>query len=689
MAPMTADLASIKPGTLKGVGPALEKKLARLGIHNLQDIIFHLPFRYEDRTRVTPAGAARPGESGVFEGEVVACDITYGRRRSLLAILQDGTGRIGLRFYHFSKAQHQNLKSTGRIRCYGDIRAGASGLEIYHPEYARADVAGAMEEALTPIYPATEGITQARYRALAEQVLPKLSRNSLQELLPANDSMNLVDAILYLHNPPPDADVHELMEGKHPAQQRLAFEELTAHQLSLRIVREELKKLKAPELTAPGTTYQQTIDSFGFALTKAQLRVAAEVADDMSKGQPTLRLVQGDVGSGKTVIAALAAVHAMENGLQTALMAPTELLAEQHFINLSNWLTPLGIKTAWLSGRVTGKRRAEELVRIAAGDASVVIGTHALFQKDVEFSNLGLAIIDEQHRFGVHQRLALRDKGAAGVEAPHQLVMTATPIPRTLSMSMYADMDVSVIDELPPGRTPVQTTVISDERRDAVITRVADACAEGRQAYWVCTLIEESESLQCQAAEATQTELGDLLEGVNVGLVHGRMTPTEKTEIMNQFKSGQLNLLVATTVIEVGVDVPNASLMIIENSERLGLAQLHQLRGRVGRGTAASHCLLMYRKPLGQQAKQRLEVMRQTSDGFLIAEKDLEIRGPGELLGTRQSGEMQFRIADLMRDQQLLPAVRQTALNMMSSDRDLAEQLVKRWIRDPEKIGQV
>ena len=685
----TRDLSSIRVSSLKGVGPALEEKLHKLGIRNIQDILFHLPFRYEDRTRVLPVGAARAGESAVFEGEIIACDVTYGRRRSLLAYLQDTTGRIGLRFYHFSRAQQQNLKQAGTIRCYGDVRAGASGLEIYHPEYIRVDAAAAMEETLTPVYPATEGISQIRFRSLVEQAIALLRTDNLAELLASNSTMTLAQAIRFLHNPPPDADIDQLMAGNHPAQQRLAFEELTAHQLSLRIVRAELQKLTAPALSRPASSYAAAGRAFGFELTRAQKRVSREVADDMAKGQPMLRLIQGDVGSGKTVVAALAAVHAQENGLQTALMAPTELLAEQHFLNLSNWLTPLGINTGWLTGRVTGKKRAEELERISRGDAAVVIGTHALFQKEVTFNRLGLVIIDEQHRFGVHQRLALREKGADDIGAPHQLVMTATPIPRTLSMSMYADMDVSIIDELPPGRTPVTTTVMSDEKRDAVITRVAESCAAGKQAYWVCTLIEESEALQCQAAEVTATELTELLPDVKIGLVHGRMTPREKTRVMNEFKEGKLGLLVATTVIEVGVDVPNASLMIIENAERLGLAQLHQLRGRVGRGSAASHCVLMYRKPLGQLSRQRLDVMRQSSDGFLIAEKDLEIRGPGELLGIRQSGEMQFRVADLLRDQDLLPRVRETALAIMRDRRDQADLLVRRWIRDPEKIGNV
>ena len=675
--------------TLKGVGPSLARKLQRLGIETLQDVLFHLPFRYEDRTRVTPVGAARAGETAVFEGNVVACDVTYGRRRSLLAYLQDDTGKIGLRFYHFSKAQHQNLKHAGTIRCFGEIRNGASGMEMYHPEYSKLSAAGAMADSLTPIYPATEGISQSRYRNLVEQVLAQIDELALEELMPIDSPYPLREAITFLHQPPPEADTTSLMEGKHPAQQRLAFEELVAHQVSLRIVRAEVQKLKSTALAPTGSHCAELITSLPFTLTAAQSKVAAEVAKDLMQPHPALRLIQGDVGSGKTVIAALAATHAFESGLQTALMAPTELLAEQHYINLSNWLNPIGINTAWLSSRVTGRKREEALERIRRGDASVMIGTHALFQKDVEFQRLGLAIIDEQHRFGVHQRLALRDKGASDDHAPHQLVMTATPIPRTLSMSVYADMDVSVIDELPPGRKPVNTTVIADDRRDLIVERVEEACRSGRQAYWVCTLIEESEALECQAAEVTATELAQLLPGIRIGLVHGRMSSTQKTQVMNQFKAGQLELLVATTVIEVGVDVPNASLMIIENSERLGLAQLHQLRGRVGRGSEASHCVLLYKKPLGSTSRERLEVMRQSNDGFFIAEKDLEIRGPGELLGVRQSGALQFRIADLMRDQSMLERVRQVSREIMTARRDDADRLVSRWIREPERIGQV
>ena len=682
------DLAQVKVSTLKGVGPVLVGKLEKLGINTVQDVLFHLPFRYEDRTRVTPIGAARPGESYVFEGKVVACDVAYGRRRSLLAYLQDHTGKIGLRFYHFSKAQHHNLKNAKSIRCFGEVRVGASGREIYHPEYTKLAADTPLEKTLTPVYPATEGISQLRYRALAKQALGLLATNKLTEVLDTDGGPRINEALRLLHSPPPDADTSLLAEGMHPAQQRLAFEELVAHQVSLRIVRDEIQKLQAAKMQPPDKSYQALLSSFGFPLTGAQKKVAAEVAADFTKNQPSWRLIQGDVGSGKTVIAALAAAHAHENGLQTALMAPTELLVEQHFINVSGWLNPLGIKTAFLSRRVTGKNRDEELARIHMGDAAVVIGTHALFQKDVEFKNLGLVIVDEQHRFGVHQRLALREKGTAGNRCPHQLVTTATPIPRTLSMSMYADMDVSVIDELPPGRTPVITTVIPDEKREAVVSRVADVCHKGRQAYWVCTLIEESEALQCQAAEVTANDLASLLPYVRIGLVHGRMTPASKITVMNDFKAAKIDLLVATTVIEVGVDVPNASLMIIENSERLGLAQLHQLRGRIGRGNIESHCVLMYKKPLGNLSRQRLDVIRKSNDGFFIAEKDLAIRGPGELLGVRQSGTLQFKIADLLRNRAMLPAVRKTSLQLMAQHRTDANLIVRRWIRDPEQVGQ-
>ncbi len=671
--------------SLRGVGPAMAEKLERVGIRSTTDLLFHLPLRYEDRTRVTPIGQAKVGQSVVLEGEVINVQVTFGRRRSLLAHLKDPSGVIGLRFYHFSRAQQANLEQAGHIRCYGEVRRGAAGMEIYHPEYSSGT--SHLEETLTPVYPTTEGLTQQRMRSLVARALDQAGKQ-LEELLPGQVP-GIVEAIHQVHRPSPDDDVEALLDGTHPAQQRLAFEELVAHHTSLRLVREEVSRLAAYPLNPPGEKTTALLAQLGFDLTDAQRRVAAEIASDMQHDLPMLRLLQGDVGSGKTVIAALAAVNAVENGLQAAIMAPTEILAEQHFINFSNWLTPLGISTSFLSGKVKGKRRQQELSLIESGSAGVVVGTHALFQQDVRFNRLGLVIIDEQHRFGVHQRLALREKGEDGNTLPHQLVMTATPIPRTLTMSLYADMDCSIIDELPPGRTPIATSVLPDARRDEIVERVRDACHGGAQAYWVCTLIEESEVIESQAAEATATLLAEALEGLSVGLVHGRMTAAQKADVMQSFKGGDIDLLVATTVIEVGVDVPNASLMIIENAERLGLAQLHQLRGRVGRGSRESYCLLLYRPPLGQTSRLRLNVMRETSDGFRIAEEDLRIRGPGEILGIRQSGSLNFRIAELVRDNHMLPAVKATSEQLLATDRPRAQKLLQRWLVSPEKLSQV
>jgi ATP-dependent DNA helicase RecG len=677
--------------SLKGVGPALAEKLKKIGVNSLQDVLFHLPSRYEDRTRITPIGAAVVGETVVLEGEIIASDIAFGRRRSLLVYLEDNSSRIALRFFHFNKAQQNSLKPGSSIRCFGEVRRGAAGLEIYHPEYSSAN-GSALPDRLTPVYPTTEGISQQRYRKIVALVLALMQKGDLLvELLTENKTihnMDINEALIFVHNPPPLADIGALLEGRHPAQQRLAFEELLAHQTSLRMAREEINQLQAPGLKDTSNDYNKLLKSIGFTLTTAQQRVAREVADDLMKSSPALRLIQGDVGSGKTVIAALSAVHAFENDYQTALMAPTEILAEQHFITLSNWLAPLGITTAWLTGKIKGKKRAEELASIASGSATVIIGTHALFQNDVEFHRLGLVVIDEQHRFGVQQRLALREKGSRGSFMPHQLVMTATPIPRTLTMSIYADMDCSVIDELPPGRTPVTTSVLQESRRPDIIKRVQSACSAGAQAYWVCTLIEESDVLQCQAAEATAEELMGELNNLRVGLIHGRMSGAQKAQTMVEFKEGEIDLLVATTVIEVGVDVPNASLMVIENTERLGLAQLHQLRGRIGRGSAKSHCLLLYHPPLSKVGRQRLNILRESNDGFLIADEDLKIRGPGELFGSRQSGSVQFRIADLVRDHHMLDDVAELSRQMLSSDRVSARAIMDRWIISPEAFSQ-
>ncbi|WP_222910301.1 ATP-dependent DNA helicase RecG [Pseudomonas sp. DNDY-54] len=690
-----SELSAVPVTAIKGVGAALAEKLAKVGLESLQDLLFHLPLRYQDRTRIVPIGALRPGQDAVIEGTVTGADVVMGRRRSLLVRLHDGSGSLSLRFYHFSQAQKEALKRGTQVRCYGEARPGASGLEIYHPEYrALTDNEPApVEQTLTPIYPTTEGLTQQRLRQLTQQALARLGPHSLPDWLPDELTRDyrlakLDEAIRYLHRPPPDADLEELAEGRHWAQHRLAFEELLTHQLSMQRLRESSRAQHAPPLPAARELPSRYLQNLGFQPTGAQQRVGAEIAYDLAQDEPMLRLVQGDVGAGKTVVAALAALQALEASYQVALMAPTEILAEQHFITFCKWLEPLGIEVAWLAGKLKGKARAASLERIAAG-CPMVVGTHALFQDEVRFSRLALVIIDEQHRFGVQQRLALRRKGVEGRLCPHQLIMTATPIPRTLAMSAYADLDTSILDELPPGRTPVNTVLVADSRRLEVIERVRSACNEGRQAYWVCTLIEESEELTCQAAETTFEDLSAALGGLNVGLIHGRMKPAEKAAVMADFKEGRLQLLVATTVIEVGVDVPNASLMIIENPERLGLAQLHQLRGRVGRGSAASHCVLLYHPPLSQIGRERLAIMRETCDGFIIAEKDLELRGPGEMLGTRQTGLLQFKVADLMRDADLLPAVRDAAQALLTRWPQHVSPLLERWLRHGQQYGQV
>lgn len=680
---------------LKGVGPALALKLEKLGLYQLQDLLFHLPLRYQDRTRVTPIGSLRPNDEVTVIGEVKLCDVVMGRRRALLCKIQDGTGTIGLRFFHFSMAQKRGLAPGTRIICFGEARPGAAGLEMVHPEYraVRDDQPVLMSETLTPVYPATEGLQQPRIRTLVAQALQLLTDQSLVELLPSGvraryQLPELGQAIRYLHQPPPDADLYQLQKGQHPAQRRLALEELLAHHLSLLKLRQQARQQGAPQLVSDDQLEQAFLATLPFQPTGAQRRVADEVAEDLAKAEPMLRLVQGDVGSGKTLVAALAVLRAVACGKQAAVMAPTEILAEQHQRNFTSWLEPLGISVGWLVGKLKGKARAREMARIESGEAQVVVGTHALFQDEVKFADLALVVIDEQHRFGVHQRLSLREKGRNGEQIPHQLIMTATPIPRTLTMSAYADLDCSVIDELPPGRTPVNTVVIADSRRDQVVDRVSRACAEGRQVYWVCTLIEESEQLQCQAAEVTAEQLKESLPDLRIGLVHGRMKPKEKGAVMDAFKAAELDLLVATTVIEVGVDVPNASVMIIENPERLGLAQLHQLRGRVGRGSVESHCVLMYQAPLSRQGRERLQVMRETTDGFVIAEKDLELRGPGEVLGTRQTGVMQFRIADLERDADLLETVRELVPEVTSVPAHV-DLMIERWLGSSAEYGGV
>jgi ATP-dependent DNA helicase RecG len=679
--------------TLPGVGPALGAKLERLGILRLQDLWFHLPREYEDRTRITPIRALQAGTRAQVEGRVEAVERGFRYRPQLrVAIGDDSQRTLMLRFFHFRGVQAQQFVPGSWLRCYGDVREGGNGLEMVHPSYQRlADhEIGLPLDRLTPVYPAVEGLGQASLLKLIGRALDRLPPDAALELLPPAmrrrfDLPSLREALLTVHRPAPGSDTQALLDGRHPAQQRLAFEELLAHQLSLRLQRIAVRRHGAPALPAPGELAARFEACLPFRLTGAQRRVHQRIRDDLARGEPMLRLVQGDVGSGKTVVAALAALQAIECGTQAALMAPTELLAEQHYASFRAWFEPLGIDVVWLAGKIKGRARREALARIAAG-AGMVIGTHALVQEGVDFRRLALVVIDEQHRFGVHQRLALRDKGH-GHQVPHQLVMTATPIPRTLAMTAYADLDVSAIDELPPGRTPIVTVAISADRREEVVARIRAACAEGRQAYWVCPLIEEQDEdakaaakHELQAAQKTHEQLSTLLPELRIGLIHGRLKAVQKQAVMQAFKAGELQLLVATTVIEVGVDVPNASLMLIENAERLGLAQLHQLRGRVGRGAQASSCVLMYQPPLSAMARERLAVMRETTDGFVIAEKDLELRGPGELLGTRQTGLAAFRVADLVRDAGLLPSVQQAADELLAAQPALGERLIARWI---------
>lgn len=666
--------------TLRGVGAKMASRLAEIGIRSLEDLLFHFPLRYQDRTQVTPIAGLRDQVDAVIKGTVRGAAVTMGRRRTLLVKVEDSTGLLTVRFFHFRQAQVTQFKTGARVQLFGTPRRLGSGTEVIHPEYRLGETADLVEPALTPVYPTVSGIGQSTWRKLCGQALAALNRQPPEDLLQGitADRITLSEAIAFLHNPPPGTELDPIHGGVHPAQIRLAREELIAHQLTVQGVRDTERKHQAPSITSAAEITQQFIAGLPFAPTAAQMRVAKELAADMAQPQPMLRLVQGDVGSGKTLVAAQATLDTIAAGYQVAFMAPTELLAEQHHANLAGWFDELGLPVAWLSGRIKGKARQAVLEQLEHGQAPVVVGTHALFQDDVVFQRLGLIIVDEQHRFGVHQRLSLADKGADG-QHPHQLALTATPIPRSLAMVAYGDLDCSIIDELPPGRQPVTTTLIDSTRREAVIRRVGAACQDGRQAYWVCTAIEESDTLDIEAAEATADQLGSALPGVRVGMVHGRLKPQEKASVMAAFKAGDIQLLVATTVIEVGVDVPNASLMIIDNAERLGLAQLHQLRGRVGRGATESHCLLMFKQPLSDTAQQRLTTMQESSDGFLIAERDLAIRGPGELLGTRQTGLAAFRIALLPEHEDLLIEAQAIAARLYEHDLPRAQALMQRW----------
>lgn len=688
-------LADVPVTSLKGVGTALATTLAKLGIASVQDLLFHLPRQYLDKTRITPIARLRLGNTAVIQGRVLKSEVKFGRRRSLAVALEDESGAIILRFFHFNAAQKNRFEPGVLVRCYGEARLGSSGLELYHPEYEFPDEARAqeVEQSLTPIYALTEGLSQTRIRLLSTQALTLLTQFPPEDFLPEGmreyfGYTKLDDALRYLHQPPIDAPVNLLLAGEHPFQQRLAFEELLVHFLARQRLREKIQQEIAVAIQIDTKLAQQFLQQFRFSLTTAQQKVCAEIYRDLEKTQPMMRMLQGDVGAGKTLVAALAALQVVNAGKQVAMVAPTEILAEQHFQNFTQWFAQQNISVHLLVSKLKAKQKRETLQAIADGGAQIVIGTHALFQDQVEFNYPGLIVIDEQHRFGVEQRKRLREK-SPHAEIPHQLIMTATPIPRTLAMTAYSEMDYSILDELPPGRTPVETLLVSQQRRPELIERVRSACAEGKQAYWVCTLIENSETLSAANAEEICEQLKTALPEVRVGLVHGKQKPAEKETQMQTFKAGELQLLVATTVIEVGVDVPNASLMIIENPERLGLAQLHQLRGRVGRGSIASYCVLLYGDKLSEQAKQRLQVMRQTSDGFVIAEKDLELRGPGELLGTRQTGDMAYLLADLQRDAHLLPQIHQCGKSLLESRPDAVDKLLDRWLGKNQEYARV
>jgi ATP-dependent DNA helicase RecG len=653
-------------------------KFAKLGIHDRFDLVLHLPLRHEDETRLQRIAELTAGVTAQVEGTVTHSEIVFRPRRSLICQVQDDSGTLYLRFLNFYPSQQKQLAVGKTIRAMGEPRMGYFGMEMVHPKCRSAGENTPLKEALTPVYPTTAGLPQA---TLTKHIQAALNELDLADTLPLALLNRLKlpafsECVKLLHNPPPDIDEAALIQRAHPAWLRIKFDELLAQQLSMRLHYRSRKSRSAPQLIAQNRHTQALLQSLPFALTGAQQKALREISHDLGQSHPMQRLLQGDVGSGKTVVAALAALQAIENGYQAALMSPTEILAEQHYRKLHEWLGPLGLEPAWLSGSLKKKDREAAALRIATGEAQLAIGTHALFQTSVEFARLGLVIVDEQHKFGVEQRLALRDKGIY----PHQLMMSATPIPRTLAMSYYADLDVSTIDELPPGRTPVVTKLVSSSRRAEVFERIRHACREGRQAYWVCPLIDESEALDLQTAIETHQALCDALPELNVGLVHGRLPSNEKAEIMAAFKAGKIQLLVATTVIEVGVDVPNASLMVIEHAERMGLAQMHQLRGRVGRGAAQSLCILLYQQPVSELARARLKIIYENTDGFEIAQQDLQLRGPGELLGARQSGIPMLRFADVGADAAILDSARAIADEMLRDFPEAAQTHLQRWM---------
>ena len=681
------ELRTVPITKFKGVGEKVAQKLAKLNLFNAQDVLFHLPFRYEDRTQYTSLSGAIPNTSVLVCGEIMeVVQLPHGRR-SLVIEINDGSGRLTIRMFHYSYNQKQAFVVGRWVECFGDVVLRPTGKEMIHPEYriVTGRPTSPQQNCLTPVYPTTEGISQKLLRKLStealEKYLPKVQDLLPQEFINRFGFCSLAEALNALHRPAQGVELEAMLETDSPPFQRLIFEELLSFHLGMQRVRAERQNERSISLNQVNSAklQKQFLESLSFKLTNAQHQVAEEIIADLNKIQPMMRLVQGDVGSGKTVVAALAVIHAVGARQQVAVMAPTELLAEQLFRHLSIWLEALGIKVGWLAGKVTTAQRRPILADLSTGEIQVLVGTHALFQKGVEFNSLGLIVIDEQHRFGVGQRLALREK--ANNIVPHQLIMSATPIPRTLVMSFYADIDVSTIDELPPGRIPIETVVINaDMKRDQVIERVHHACLQKTQVYWVCSLIDESEHLNAEAVVEVEQELKLRLSDIRIGVIHGRLKPTEKEEMMRQFRDHEIDLLLATTVIEVGVDVPNASLMIIENAERMGLSQLHQLRGRVGRGSQRSVCVLMYRAPLSTNAKVRLQTLRESSDGFAIARKDLELRGPGELLGIKQTGAVNMRIANLVRDQYWLVKVDEEARKFSQQYPDLVENLLNRWL---------
>jgi ATP-dependent DNA helicase RecG len=662
-----------------GINPAFAARLEKLGIRAKLDLALHLPLRYEDETKLTPLAEVRQGETVQVEAEVVESSVKYRPKRQLVVKLDSAGRELWIRFINFYPSQQKQLAPGKRVRLFGEVRPGFFGDEMVHPRYKVVEPGAPLPTSLTPVYPTTAGLSQAALRGMIERALDTLAlEDTLDDKRLAKLRLgHFRESVLFLHRPPPGVDAKSLDERTHPAWRRLKFDEILAQQLAMRIAYRERRAKTAPQLPAQRTLTNALVKSLPFPLTGAQRRAQLVIAKDLAQAHPMRRLLQGDVGSGKTLVAALAALQVIENGWQAALMAPTEILAEQHYLKLAHWLEPLGVKIAWLSGSLKAREKKAAIEAIAAGTTQLAIGTHALFQDEVSFARLGLAVVDEQHRFGVEQRLALSARGGG---EPHQLMMSATPIPRTLSMSYYADLDVTVIDEMPPGRSPVVTKLVSEERRDEVVARVREACAEGAQAYWVCPLIEESEQLQLKTAIETFETLRDTFPDLKVGLVHGRLKGKEKAQVMEDFKARRIQLLVATTVIEVGVDVPNASLMVIEHAERMGLAQLHQLRGRVGRGSAQSLAILLYAQPLSEAARARLKVIYESTDGFEIARADLQLRGPGEFLGARQSGAPLLRFADLERDLDLIEAARGVADEMIAANAPAAARHLDRWL---------